>query len=176
MITRDAGRRFILGHGKAGRTDDDFFGFRFPMSGARTEAASCARQIKGAAKRKAAAMSHERFCIQVTSNFSRGRLARLPPDASTALILLFREEVFSGRPHTRRTRMRWNGQIFWLLACGSETLRGTPSSRLHPRTLAGDWLMGSRIQLQQRNCSRISREFLAPVHLNQNSTKNCRQK
>jgi hypothetical protein len=24
--------------------------------------------------------------------------------------------------------------------------------------------MGSRIQLQQRNCSRISREFLAPVH------------
>ena len=26
--------------------------------------------------------------------------------------------------------------------------------------------MGSRIQLQQRNCSRISREFLAPVHTN----------
>ena len=36
----------------------------------------------------------------------------------------------------------------------------TPSSRLHPRTLSGDWPMGSRIQLQQRNCSRFSRDFL----------------
>ena len=34
-----------------------------------------------------------------------------------------------------------------------------PSSRLHPPKFSGDWPMGSRIQLQQRNCSRFSRDF-----------------
>jgi hypothetical protein len=67
--------------------------------------------------------------------------------------------------------MRWSGQIFWLLAL--------PRSRLHrflwrPRMLSGHnqraaggtpattaiGPMGSRIQLQQRNCSRFSRDFL----------------
>jgi hypothetical protein len=56
-------------------------------------------------------------------------------------------------------RMRWSGQIFWLLACGPESFRGTPSSRLHPRKAFGDWLMGSCIQLQQRNCSGFAPDF-----------------
>jgi hypothetical protein len=80
-----------------------------------------------------------------------------------ALILLFAKK-FSGcsRAPVRRvrcrsqrdrySRMRWTGQIFWLLAY--------PSSRLHPRDFSGIGPMGSRIQLQQRNCSRFSRDFL----------------
>ena len=54
--------------------------------------------------------------------------------------------------------MRWSGQIFWLLAYGSESSEHTffPPS---PLALACDWLLGSRIQLQQRDCSRISRDF-----------------
>src|SRR5438876_2626451 len=47
--------------------------------------------------------------------------------------------------------MRWNGRIFWLLA--SALLPAfTPESF---RGLA----LGSRIQLQQRNCSRFTRDF-----------------
>jgi len=46
--------------------------------------------------------------------------------------------------------MRWTGQIFWLLAL--------PRSRLHPRKFRG-LALGSRIQLQQRNCSRFTRDF-----------------
>ncbi len=34
-----------------------------------------------------------------------------------------------------------------------------PSSRLHRRLAPDDWLVGSRIQLQQRNCSRFTRDF-----------------
>jgi len=53
------------------------------------------------------------------------------------------------------------GEIFWLLACGSAFQLCHPSSRLHP-AFAG-LAMGSRIQLQQRNCPRISRGSFAPV-------------
>jgi hypothetical protein len=67
-----------------------------------------------------------------------------------ALILLFAKKFFRA-PHTR-ARMRWTGQIFWLLAL--------PSPRLHPQNFSGIGPMGSRIQLQQRNCSRFSRDFL----------------
>ena len=35
----------------------------------------------------------------------------------------------------------------------------TPSSRLHRRLAPNDWLMESCIQLQQRNCSRFTRDF-----------------
>jgi hypothetical protein len=35
----------------------------------------------------------------------------------------------------------------------------TPSSRLHRRLAPDDWLMESCIQLQQRNCSRFTRDF-----------------
>src|SRR5439155_9320273 len=67
-----------------------------------------------------------------------------------ALILLFAKKFFR---LAFAGRMRWTGQIFWLLAL--------PSSRLHPRKLSriGPW--GSRIQLQQRNCSRFSRDSCA---------------
>ena len=86
-----------------------------------------------------------------------------PQGASPSSHSSFCEEVFSlcsHRPAAGRTshsdvatsRMRWTGQIFWLLAL--------PCSRLHPRNFSGIGPMGSRIQLQQRNCSRFSRDFL----------------
>jgi hypothetical protein len=56
-------------------------------------------------------------------------------------------------------RMRWTGQIFWLLALFRQPPE-SPSSRLHPQNFSGIGPMGSRIQLQQRNCSRFSRDFL----------------
>src|SRR5436190_17339560 len=39
-------------------------------------------------------------------------------------------------------------------------VRHAPSSRLHPRNFSGIGPLGSRIQLQQRNCSRFTRDFL----------------
>jgi len=85
----------------------------------------------------------------------------------------FREEVFSrvgfcsGVCAKRRaadtaaptTRMRWTGQIFWLLAydaCVAPHL--LPA--FTPEMLSTIGPMGSCIQLQQRNCSRFSRDFL----------------
>jgi hypothetical protein len=74
--------------------------------------------------------------------------------------------------------MSWTGQIFWLLAFGPadaehtffppspffrggpERFRGTTKDRRRHACLYNDWLMGSRIQLQQRNCSRFARDFL----------------
>jgi hypothetical protein len=55
--------------------------------------------------------------------------------------------------------MRWTGQIFWLLAydaCSAPYL--IPA--FTPEMVLGIGPMGSRIQLQQRNCSRFSRDFL----------------
>jgi len=56
-------------------------------------------------------------------------------------------------------RMRWTGQIFWLLAydaCMAPHL--LPAFTFEMLSMIGP--MGSRIQLQQRNCSRFSRDFL----------------
>jgi len=55
--------------------------------------------------------------------------------------------------------MRWTGQIFWLLAydaCAAPHL--LPAFTPEMASTIGP--MGSRIQLQQRNCSRFSRDFL----------------
>src|SRR5512132_1384638 len=55
--------------------------------------------------------------------------------------------------------MRWTGQIFWLLAydaCATPHL--LPAFTPEMASTIGP--MGSRIQLQQRNCSRFSRDFL----------------
>ena len=59
--------------------------------------------------------------------------------------------------------MRWTGQIFWLWL--SKKLR--VNSQLvftflppSPPKTPGDRPNGSRIQLQQRNCSRFARDFL----------------
>jgi hypothetical protein len=55
--------------------------------------------------------------------------------------------------------MRWTGQIFWLLAydaCAAPHL--VPA--FTPEMVSGIGPMGSRIQLQQRNCSRFARDFL----------------
>src|SRR6266576_215293 len=54
--------------------------------------------------------------------------------------------------------MRWTGQIFWLLAYDAYA-----ASHLLPAftpNTSGIGPVGSRIQLQQRNCSRFSRDFL----------------
>src|SRR5262249_24665626 len=55
--------------------------------------------------------------------------------------------------------MRWTGQIFWLLAydaCAASHL--VPAFTAEMVSEIGP--LGSRIQLQQRNCSRFSRDFL----------------
>jgi hypothetical protein len=88
-----------------------------------------------------------------------------------ALILLFAKKFFRvvatascrharGAPAQRGgyNRMRWNGRMFWLLAFGPASTRHTSFPPSPPKTF-GDWLMGSCIQLQQRNCSRFPRDF-----------------
>jgi len=105
-----------------------------------------------------------------------------------ALILLFAKKFFRavvgivnpGRrdPHDGYSRMRWTGQIFWLLAydaCAAPHLLPAFTAFLwRPRMLSGHNQLaaggtpattaigpvGSCIQLQQRNCSRFSRDFL----------------
>ena len=99
----------------------------------------------------------------------------------------FCEEVFPavagivdpGRCNQRDgySRMRWTGQIFWLLAydaCAAPHLLPAFTAfvwrqpyRLHNQRAAGSTPattaigpVGSCIQLQQRNCSRFSRDFL----------------
>jgi hypothetical protein len=87
--------------------------------------------------------------------------------SSTTLILLFAKKFF----HAVRTRGGTNEvERANILAPGLRRLTSsrTPSSRLHPRTLRGlafvgrfcETPQGSRIQLQQRNCSRFTRDFL----------------
>ena len=79
----------------------------------------------------------------------------------------FCEEVFSRRAvESRRSRTaatrRGTNEVERanILAPGLRRLtsRRTPSSRLHPRKFRG-LALGSRIQLQQRNCSRFTRDF-----------------
>src|ERR1022692_2368205 len=55
--------------------------------------------------------------------------------------------------------MRWTGQIFWLLAYRTQ-LSTTLLPAFTARHLPSDWPLGSCIQLQQRNCSRFTRDFL----------------
>src|SRR5438046_10143466 len=62
--------------------------------------------------------------------------------------------------------MRWLGRIFWLLACGLKPFGLTflPPSPLvkncrRHACLYNDWLVGNRIQLQQRNCSGFAPDF-----------------
>jgi hypothetical protein len=52
------------------------------------------------------------------TNYLHDREADSSPasGSSTALILLSSEEVLSCRPAPAAARMRWSGQIFWLLA------------------------------------------------------------
>src|SRR6476659_3681546 len=85
--------------------------------------------MNGAAKRTAAARSHERFRIQVTSNFREADL--LPPSrdfASTALILLF-AKTFSERSPRRMV--------------GPERFRGgyrAGSNEVETGKYSGSWL------------------------------------
>jgi hypothetical protein len=55
----------------------------------------------------------------------------------------FCEEVLSCRPASAAARMRWSGQIFWLLVFGPEEFRGAPSSRLHRRPAVAGLTIGS---------------------------------
>ena len=101
-----------------------------------------------------------------------------------ALILLFAKKFFravafvAAGTAASTTRMRWTGQIFWLLAydaCAAPHLLPAFTAFLwrprmlsgHNQRAAGDTPaataigpVGSCIQLQQRNCSRFSRDFL----------------
>ena len=80
--------------------------------------------------------------------------AGLCKDGMELSLLLFCEEVFTRWPAHAAARMRnKSGKCSdsWLMA-----FEGRPSSRLHPGQ-APDWRLGSRIQLQQRNCFRFSR-------------------
>ena len=111
------------------------------------------------------------FFIQVSSN-SESRTC-MAVAASPSSHSSFREEVFSRcsrlaqsrRVWARRqsavatSRMRWTGQIFWLLAYGPASAGRTFFPPSPPKT-PGTGPLGSRIQLQQRNCSRFSRDFL----------------
>src|SRR5262245_27834058 len=129
--------------------------------------ASCARQTTGARTSIATGKNQtERFCI---TNFLQLRESdllgpELPRGVSSpSSHSSFCEEVFSAlrRPDTagQLHRMRWTGQIFWLLAydaCKASHL--VPA--FTPEIVSGIGPMGSRIQLQQRNCSRFSRDFL----------------
>src|SRR6266480_3838151 len=81
------------------------------------------------------------FCFHIT---------RFPP--------CFARKFFRA-PHTR-ARMRWIGQIFWLLAYIPISIGITFFPPSPPKSFRGLALLGSRIQLQQRNCSRFARDFL----------------
>src|ERR1700730_727543 len=116
-----------------------------------------------------------------------GRIAQLSFFFSRRSFFKRRPQKVGGHrpPLQENARMRWTGQIFWLLAFEEvegfavERLRETekpscfstpqpinastdlpPSSRLHRRLASNDWPLGSCIQLQQRNCSRFPRDFL----------------
>ena len=56
--------------------------------------------------------------------------------------------------------MRWTGQIFWLLAYGARSFETRTFFPPSPPEAFGRLALGSRIQLQQRNCSRFARDFL----------------
>ena len=61
--------------------------------------------------------------------------------------------------------MRTTGEIFWLLACGAAPKFRGPAILLPAfiRVLTQTGKVESRIQLQQRNCLRISRSSFAPI-------------
>src|SRR5262249_48200948 len=150
--------------------------------------ASCAQQTTGAKASIATGKNQTgRFCI---TSFLQLRESDLFPATSENSIALesptfdevagspsshssFCEEVFSrvgfcsGVCVKRRaadtaaptTRMRWTGQIFWLLASDACVAPHLPPA-FTPEMASGIGPMGSRIQLQQCNCSRFSRDFL----------------
>src|SRR6185369_10769166 len=96
------------------------------------------------------------FCITIFLQLreldllgSRGFGGQRPPQQQAhrpALILLFAKKFLLQRPPCGRSdvaqqrgyRMRWTGQIFWLLALFRQPPE-SPSSRLHPRKILGDW-------------------------------------
>jgi hypothetical protein len=86
--------------------------------GSGDEAASCARQIKGAAQRKAAATSHDdgRFCITSYLQFIERQTRLAAAGFVHSSHSSFSRRSFFGPSAHAATRMRWNGQIFWLLA------------------------------------------------------------
>jgi hypothetical protein len=76
-----------------------------------------------------------------------------------ALILLFAKKFFRAvRTHggtNEVERGKYSGSWFWSCGCRTHLLPAFTAPRLQD-----DWPMGSRTQLQQRNCSRFARDFL----------------
>jgi hypothetical protein len=94
--------------------------------------------------------SHSSFCEEVCCSRVSGETRRR---RAPAFAILRRGKQRDGY------RMRRTGQIFWLLAynaCAAPHL--LPA--FTPGTFPGIGPVGSRIQLQQRNCSRFTRDFL----------------
>jgi hypothetical protein len=102
--------------------------------------------------------SHSSFCEEV---FPHARADRPAPT-------FFRAATETRTNEVDRTNILASG-----LWSGRESFSSQPFSAFLPPSplLSGnDWLMGSRIQLQQRNCSRFARDFLrrstVTTHLN----------
>src|ERR1700682_2613983 len=88
-------------------------------------------------------MSHRRFCITSYLQFFERQTCPAAASFAHSSHSSFSRRSFFGSSAHAATRMRWNGQIFWLLAFASDNGLTHPSPRLHPRDF-GDWLMGSR--------------------------------
>jgi len=147
-------------------------------------------------------MNHGRYCITSYLQLSRVGLV-WPRPHRPALILLFAKKffracdtafpgcargMFTGRmPVPRRARMRWNGQIFWLLAFEdveslwlrneSQSQAFPPLSTLNtqlstaftffspsPPKAFGDWPSGKLYPVTAAQLLPIRTGFLAPVH------------
>jgi len=145
-----------------------FLKTRIVSSGMKPEKFATARHRRQHARRVCSPEKNQNWTISHTSTPTQRVGLVWPRPHRPALILLFAKKFFRvvgsfdpDRGHRPRLqqRMRWTGQIFWLLAydaCAARTF--FPPS---PPKLSGIGPMGSRIQLQQRNCSRFSRDSCA---------------
>ena len=100
--------------------------------------------------------------------FERRTCSVCSRSGSTLSFLFFAKKFF--RSAHAATRMRWSGQIFgfWLLVphCGKRRF----SPAFTAPTRVESWLMGSRIQLQQRYCPDSHGFFADPLIQNSQRT------
>jgi hypothetical protein len=115
------------------------------------------------------AISHTSFLqLRESDLYGRGRIAQLSFFflRRSFFALTCRKSAVTDRRY-RATRMRWTGQIFWLLAFEevesqfSTGLHLLP--RLHPRN-SGDWPIGKSYPVTAAQLLPILTGFLAPIH------------
>jgi hypothetical protein len=126
------------------------------------------------------AISHTSFLqLRESDLYGRGRIAQLSFFflRRSFFALTCRKSAVTDRRY-RATRMRWTGQIFWLLAFEEVESQfsnwSSPSSRLHPRN-SGDWPIGKSYPVTAAQLLPIRTGFLAPIHFFK-LAKNCLQK